>query len=84
MTVTDHSQTEKASSTEGKKFDLGKTQHSVLVNRVSKGEVLSKGGITNRAVRPPGPGAGTAWNSAYNDSDKKNTQLRYFTKRVKQ
>jgi len=72
---------------QGKKFDLGNTQHSVLVNSVLNGQVqsvISKGGITNRSILPPGPGAGTAWNSAYNLSDKANTQLKYFTKRVQQ
>lgn len=72
---------------EGKKFNLSNTQHSVLVNGVSQGQVLdviSKGGINRRGIALPGPGKGTAWDSANNFSDKKNTQLQYFTKRAKQ
>jgi len=43
---------------EGKKFNLGNIQHRVLVNSILNGkvqDVVSKGGITNRATRPPGP-----------------------------
>ena len=72
---------------QGRKFDLGNTQHSVTVNSVLNGQVqnvISKGGISRRRISPPGPGAGTAWNSADNLSDKRNTQLKYFTKRVQQ
>src|SRR5207253_3044224 len=71
---------------EGKNFSLGKTQHSVLVNSVSNGQVqdvISKGGITDKATLPPGPGEKTAWNPANNMGfDKKNAQLQYFTKRA--
>ena len=72
---------------EGTKFDLSNTQHSVLVNNVAEGvvmDVVSKGGIATRSIRPPGPGEGAAWRSANNDHDKINTQLKYFTKRVQQ
>jgi RHS repeat-associated protein len=73
---------------EGKKFKLENTQHSVLVNTVSSDgqvtDVVSKGGITTRAILPTGPGPRTAWDSANNQNDKKNTQLQYFTKRVTQ
>jgi RHS repeat-associated protein len=72
---------------QGRKFDLGNTQHSVTVNSILNGQVqnvISKGGINRRRISPPGPGPGTAWNSADNLSDKRNTQLKYFTKRVQQ
>jgi RHS repeat-associated protein len=72
---------------EGKKFNLKNTQHSILVNTVTNGQVtdvISKGGITTKAILPTGPGPNTAWDSANNQNDKKNTQLRYFTKRVQQ
>jgi len=72
---------------QGTTFSLGNVQHSVLVNTVSNGEVvdvISKGGISRKSIRTPGPGPGTAWDSAYNDWDKRNTRLKYYTKRVQQ
>jgi hypothetical protein len=53
--------------------------HSVIVNSTnSQGvtDVVSKGGITNKVNRPPGPGRGTAW--------ERPAQVLYFPKKVKQ
>jgi RHS repeat-associated protein len=73
---------------EGKKFDLSNAQHSVTVSTVDKEgqvvDVISKGGDGPRRTASPGPGPGTAWDSANNMNDKKHTQLQYFTQRVKQ
>jgi RHS repeat-associated protein len=62
--------------------NLQNTRHSVLVNSVDPKtggvvDVISKAGITPKAVTSPGPGSGTAWHDP-------NTKLQYFTQRTNQ
>jgi hypothetical protein len=55
-----------------------------IIFRLSGSGMAVYGGIATERVLSPGPGPNSAWNSANNEHDKKNSQLKYFTQRVTQ